>query len=476
MLMKQDIGVIGMGIMGRNLALNIENKGYNVAIYNRSQDKIDAIITGYSNKNLMPYFSLKKFILSLNKPRIIFIMITAGVHVDKIIKELSDYLEVGDIVIDGGNSFYEDTIRRNLNLFKKKINFIGLGISGGEEGALKGPSLMPGGSRSVYNVIEPILKKISARFGTEYCVEYIGENGSGHYVKMIHNGIEYGDMQLISEIFFFLKNVFQFSYQKIGEIFNEWNQGELNSYLINITSRILMKSNNNNKKCHILDYILDVAENKGTGSWTSKNAIDLGIPSTIITESVFTRYLSSLKDQRMYAATKLNGPNNSKFVNNSDQDITCIIEKTRKALYFSKIILYTQGFHHLKIGSDKYNWNLNYKDIAKIFRAGCIIRSIFLQKIIDIYSENPSIKNLLLASYCINIANNYQQSLRDILIIGINLGIPMPALSAAISYYDSYRTPKLPANLIQAQRDYFGAHTYKRVDKQGIFHTNWLYE
>lgn len=473
MLKNQEIGVIGMGTMGRNLALNIENKGYNVAIYNRSKNKINSIINDHSDKNLVPYFSLKEFVFALNKPRLIFLMITSGIYVDEIIQKLSNYLEEGDILIDGGNSFYKDTIRRNIQLSEKNINFIGLGISGGEEGALKGPSLMPGGSKKTYNVIAPVLKKIAARIDDEYCVEYIGLNGSGHYVKMIHNGIEYGDMQLIAEIFFFLKNVLHFSYQELGNIFDIWNQGELNSYLIKITSDILLKDSD--MKGHILDYILDIAENKGTGSWTSQDALDLGVPSTIITESVFSRYLSSLKNQRLYASETLIGPNGS-FDNKSSHNIDSAIEKTRQALYLSKIILYAQGFYQLKIGSDKYHWDLNYKQIAKIFRSGCIIRSKFLQKIIDIYSENPEIKNLLLGSYCVQIANNYQQSLRDILTIGINCGIPMPALSAAISYYDSYRSFLLPANLIQAQRDYFGSHTYLRTDKKGIFHTNWSYK
>lgn len=469
---QQDIGVIGMGIMGRNLALNIEDKGYSVAIYNRSKNKIDLIIHDYSDKNLVPYFSLAEFVLSLKKPRLIILMITSGIYVDNMIQKLSSYLEEHDILIDGGNSFYKDTIRRNMKLLDKKINFIGLGISGGEEGALNGPSLMPGGSKAAYEIVAPILKKIAARIDNEYCVEYIGANGSGHYVKMIHNGIEYGDMQLIAEIFFFLKKIFQLSYKELGKIFDLWNQGELNSYLMDITSHIFIQ--HNPLQDHVLDYILDVAKNKGTGSWTSQDALDLGVSSTIITESVFARYLSVLKNQRLYASKNLKGPNSifNSLENNISIDV--IFEKTRQALYLGKIILYAQGFYQLKIGSDKHSWNLDYKKIAKIFRSGCIIRSKFLQRIIDIYSENSKIENLLIAPYCINIANNYQQSLRDILMMGINYGIPMPALAAAISYYDGYRSFVLPANLIQAQRDYFGAHTYSRIDKSGTFHTNWL--
>lgn len=476
MLRKQKIGVIGMGTMGRNLALNIENKGYSVSIYNRSIDKIDMIINKYINKNFVACFTLKDFVISLEKPRIIFLMITAGINVDNVIQELSHYLEPGDILIDGGNSFYKDTIRRYIELLEKEINFVGLGISGGSEGALNGPSLMPGGSKETYNIIEPVFKKIAARINGEYCVEYIGLNGSGHYVKMIHNGIEYGDMQLIADIFFFLKNMFNFSYNKLGEIFDIWNQGELNSYLIGITSDIFLQ---NDTLCnHLLDYVLDVAEHKGTGVWTSQNALDLEVPSTIITESVFARYLSSLKNQRLFASKKLLGPNRRDDIydNNDKNIIDLLIEKSRQALYFSKIILYAQGFYQLKVGSDQYNWDLNYKKIAKVFRAGCIIRSQFLKKIIDIYSNKPDIENLLLSSYCVNIANNYQQSLRDIVIMGMQYGISMPALSSAISYYDGYRSVVLPANLIQAQRDYFGDHMYYRVDKPGLFHTNWSYK
>lgn len=471
MLKKQEIGVIGMGTMGRNLALNIENKGYHVAIYNRSINKINLIVKNHSNKNLVPFSSLQQFVLSLNRPRLIFLMITSGIYVDEMIQKLFNYLEEGDILIDGGNSYYKDTIRRDVELSEKKINFIGLGISGGESGALKGPSLMPGGSRKAYDVIAPVLKKIAARFNDEYCVEYIGLNGSGHYVKMIHNGIEYGDMQLIAEIFCFLKNIFHFSYEKLGEIFDSWNTGELNSYLINITSHIFTKCDNNNK--HILDSVLDIAGYKGTGSWTIQDALNLGIPSTVIIESVFVRYLSAFKSQRLYASKILAGPDSIQVNDKLYNNVNYFIEKARQALYFSKIILYAQGFYQLKIGSNQYHWNLNYVQIAKIFRSGCIIRSKFLQRIIDIYSDDPKIENLLLAAYCVDIAKNYHIALREILTIGISHGIPMPALSAAMSYYDGYRSAVLPMNLIQAQRDYFGAHTYLRIDKPGKFHTDW---
>lgn len=470
MLKKQDIGIIGMGVMGRNLALNIESRGYNVAIYNRSKEKINIIAANYSQRNLFPYFSIKEFIFSLKKPKIIFLMITSGVYVDNVIQILSNYLQKGDILVDGGNSFYKDTVRRYYELLKKEINFIGLGISGGEIGALTGPSLMPGGSKIVYKTLSPILNKIAARVDDEVCVDYIGPNGSGHYVKMIHNGIEYGDMQLIAEVFFFLKKVFCLSYDKLGRIFKDWNQGELNSYLIDITSHILIKCDNDNN--NILDSILDIAENKGTGSWASQEALESGVPLTMITESVFARYLSSLKKQRLQASKIFSMSNKLKIY--SDKECDIFIEKTRKALYLSKIVLYAQGFYQLKVGSDKYRWSLNFSKIAKIFRSGCIIRTQFLQKIINIYSQNPEIENLLFAPYCVKIMNQYQQSLRDIIVMGIHYGMPMPALMSAISYYDSYRCAVLPANLIQAQRDCFGAHTYSRIDKQGIFHTNWI--
>ncbi|URJ27080.1 NADP-dependent phosphogluconate dehydrogenase [Candidatus Blochmanniella camponoti] len=468
MFKQKKIGIIGMGVMGRNLALNIESKGYCVAIYNRSKDKTDAVVTTNPKKNIIPCYSIEEFVLSLNKPRFIFLMITSGTHIDNVIKILSPYMNPGDILIDGGNSFYKDTMRRNLELSKQGINFIGTGISGGEEGALKGPSIMPGGQIDAYKMVESVFKKIAARVNDETCVAYIGPNGSGHYVKMIHNGIEYGDMQIIAEIYFFIKNIFHLTHEELGEIFNKWNQGELNSYLIEITSRIFVRKDVNHD--YILDSILDVAGNKGTGAWASQDAIDLGTPLGMITESVFARYMSVLKKQRLKASKILLGPNRK----NCFESKCLYLEKARKALYLSKIILYAQGFYQLKIASDKYHWDLNYKQIAQIFRAGCIIRSKFLQKIIDIYSQTPDATNLLLSPYCVNIANDYHQMLREVVVCGIKHGIPMPTLSAAIAYYDSYRSNVLPANLIQAQRDCFGAHTYTCFDKKGAFHTDWL--
>lgn len=468
MFQQQKIGVIGMGIMGRNLALNLERRGYSVAVYNRSKDKTDILMSDHPGTNLVPYYSIREFIFYLNTPRFIFLMITAGTYVDDVIQLLLPYLDVGDILMDGGNSFYQDTIDRNSTLSKKGINFIGIGISGGQEGALHGPSLMPGGQKTAYDMVHPILKNIAARVNNRSCVAYIGPDGAGHYVKMIHNSIEYGDMQLIAEIYFLLKTLLQLDCKALGMIFNQWNEGELNSYLIEITSCIFKKEDD--KNCCILESILDIAENKGTGVWAGKNAFDLNISSNLMVESVFSRYLSTLKTQRMQASKILSGPDHICCINNKN----LFIEKARKALYFSKIILYAQGFYQLRVASRKYCWNLNLKEIARVFLAGCIIRAKFLEKIINIYSDTPDISNLLLAPYCVQISNDYQEALRDIIVCGIQNGISMPVLSSAIAYYDGYRSAILPANLIQAQRDFFGAHTYMRIDKSGVFHTDWL--
>ncbi|WP_343152897.1 NADP-dependent phosphogluconate dehydrogenase [Buchnera aphidicola] len=468
-MLKKDIGVIGMSVMGKNLALNLESKGYLVSIFNRSKEKTKKVILENKEKKLFPYFNLSEFINSLKNPRCIFLMVQAGKATDETISSIIPLLKKGDVLIDGGNTFYLDTIRRDKELSKIGINFIGAGISGGEEGALKGPSIMPGGSKKTYNLVAPMLKKISAKFNNESCVTYIGPNGSGHYVKMIHNGIEYGDMQLISEAYFLLKSVLGLNNKEISDVFSDWNKGELNSYLIDITKYIFLKKDEKNND--LIDMIRDNAENKGTGKWVSKDALNLEEPLSLITTSVFSRYLSSLKNQRVLASKKLKGPEKN-FSLNDEKKI--FIEKIRKALYLGKIISYAQGFSQLKKASEKYNWNLNYGKIAKIFRAGCIIRADFLQKITDVYSEKKLVINLLLTSYFKNIANKYQVDLRNIVSFSVKHGIPIPAFSSAISYYDTYRSEFLPANLIQAQRDFFGAHTYKRIDKKGSFHTNWL--
>ena len=465
---KQQIGVVGMAVMGRNLALNIESRGYTVSIFNRSREKTDEVIAENAGKKLAPYYSVEEFVESLEKPRRILLMVQAGEATDKTIASLTPHLDKGDILIDGGNTFYKDTIRRNKELSEQGFNFIGTGVSGGEEGALKGPSIMPGGQKEAYQLVAPILDQIAARAEGEACVAYIGPNGAGHYVKMVHNGIEYGDMQLIAEAYSLLKGALGLSNKQLAETFSDWNAGELNSYLIDITKDIFTKKDEEGH--YLVDVILDEAANKGTGKWTSQSSLDLGEPLSLITESVFARYLSSLKTQRVAASKVLSGPTAKTIT----EDSAGFIEKVRRALYLGKIVSYAQGFSQLRAASEQYDWDLQYGEIAKIFRAGCIIRAQFLQKITDAYAENAEIANLLLAPYFKNIADEYQQALRDVVAYAVQNGIPTPTFSAAIAYYDSYRSEVLPANLIQAQRDYFGAHTYKRIDKEGTFHTEWL--
>ena len=466
---KQQIGVVGMAVMGRNLALNIESRGYTVSIFNRSREKTNEVMSENPGKKLVPYYTIKEFVDSLERPRRILLMVQAGEATDKTIASLTPHLDKGDILIDGGNTFYKDTIRRNKELSDQGFNFIGTGVSGGEEGALKGPSIMPGGQQEAYKLVAPILDKIAARAEDgEACVTYIGPDGAGHYVKMVHNGIEYGDMQLIAEAYALLKGALGLTNEELATTFTDWNNGELSSYLIDITKDIFTKKDENGN--YLVDVILDEAANKGTGKWTSQSSLDLGEPLSLITESVFARYLSSLKSQRVAASKVLTGPQIQTFTG----DKTEFVEKVRRALYLGKIVSYAQGFSQLRAASEQYNWNLQYGEIAKIFRAGCIIRAQFLQKITDAYAENADIANLLLAPYFKNIADEYQQALRDVVAYAVQNGIPTPTFSAAIAYYDSYRSAVLPANLIQAQRDYFGAHTYKRIDKDGVYHTEWL--
>ncbi|MBK4784668.1 MAG: NADP-dependent phosphogluconate dehydrogenase [Pantoea sp. Pent] len=466
---KQPIGVVGMAVMGRNLALNIESRGYTVSIFNRSREKTDEVIAENQGKKLAPYYSVEEFVESLEKPRRILLMVQAGEATDKTIASLTPHLDKGDILIDGGNTFYKDTIRRNKELSDQGFNFIGTGVSGGEEGALKGPSIMPGGQKEAYELVAPILDKIAARAEDgEACVTYIGPDGAGHYVKMVHNGIEYGDMQLIAEAYALLKGALGLNNEELAKTFTDWNNGELSSYLIDITKDIFTKKDEDGK--YLVDVILDEAANKGTGKWTSQSSLDLGEPLSLITESVFARYLSSLKSQRVAVSKVLTGPQAQAFTGDKAE----FIEKVRRALYLGKIVSYAQGFSQLRAASEENNWDLHYGEIAKIFRAGCIIRAQFLQKITDAYATDANIANLLLDPYFKNIADEYQQALRDVVSYAIQNGIPTPTFSAAIAYYDSYRSEVLPANLIQAQRDYFGAHTYKRIDKDGVFHTEWL--
>ena len=469
---KQQIGVVGMAVMGRNIALNIESRGYSVSLYNRTGSKTTEVLEQNPGKNLVGTYTVEEFVNSLESPRKILLMVQAGRGTDATIDALLPHLDKGDIVIDGGNTFFKDTIRRSERLAELGINFVGTGVSGGEEGALHGPSIMPGGPQSAYELVAPILRDISAKAPEdgEPCVTYIGENGAGHYVKMVHNGIEYGDMQLIAESYDLLHRVLGLSATEISEIFGEWNKGELDSFLMEISTQILATVDPSTGK-PMVDVIMDRAGNKGTGKWTSQSALDLGEPLSLITESVFARYISTFKEERVAASQVIPGVDFQ--ANLSEADKKDIIEAVRQALYFSKIVSYAQGFAQMKAASQEYGWTLNYGEIAKIFRAGCIIRAKFLQKITDAYSKNPDLDNLMLDDYFLNILGSNQAAVRRVVTLAIQAGIPVPTFSSALAYYDSYRSPVLPANLIQAQRDLFGAHTYQRVDRPGTFHFHW---
>ncbi|KRM21128.1 NADP-dependent phosphogluconate dehydrogenase [Latilactobacillus graminis] len=470
---QPQIGVIGMAVMGKNLALNIESRGYTVAIYNRTGAKTEAVMQDHSEKKLVPSYTIEEFVQSLEKPRRIILMVKAGAGTDAVINELLPLLDKGDILIDGGNTFFGDTIRRNAELDKSGINFIGMGVSGGELGALEGPSMMPGGQKEAYELVAPILEQMSAKAEDgQPCVTYIGPNGAGHYVKMVHNGIEYGDMELISESYNLLRNVVGLSVEEIADVFNEWNHGELDSYLMEITADILTRKDDLDTDKPIVDVILDAAGNKGTGKWSSQSALELGVPQSLITESVYARYISAMKDERVAASQILPAPMVAKLADDKKE----LIEKIRQALYFSKIMSYAQGFEQMRVASDQYDWSLNYGEIAKIWRAGCIIRARFLQKITDAFDKKADLNNLLLDDYFLDITKKYQGAVRDVAAMAIQQGVPAPGFSAAITYFDSYRSEVLPANLIQAQRDYFGAHTYQRTDRKGTFHYTWYKE
>ena len=470
---KQQIGVVGMAVMGRNLALNIESRGYSVSIFNRSSSKTDEVIALHPDKKLVPTYTVEEFVDSLEKPRRILLMVKAGEATDKTIQSLLPHLDKGDILIDGGNTFFQDTIRRNEMLANSGINFIGTGVSGGEEGALKGPAIMPGGQKDAYDLVAPILEAIAAKADDGApCVTYVGPNGAGHYVKMVHNGIEYGDMQLIAESYDILRRVGGLTVEETAEVFKSWNTGELDSYLIEITADILTKKDPETGK-PMVEVIMDTAGNKGTGKWTSQSALDLGVPLPLITESVFARYISTLKEEREIASKELSPIKVPELSNTEKQ---ALIESVRKGLYFSKIMSYAQGCAQMRVASEEFDWNLNYGEIAKIFRAGCIIRAQFLQKITDAFERDPELKNLLLDKYFLYVTESYQEAVREVVVTAVQAGIPVPTFSSALAYYDSYRSEVLPANLIQAQRDYFGAHTYNRVDKPGVFHFEWAQE
>ena len=471
---KANFGVVGMAVMGRNLALNIESRGYTVAIYNRSANKTEDVIASHPEKNFVPSYDVESFVNSIEKPRRIMLMVQAGPGTDATIQALLPHLDKGDILIDGGNTFYKDTIRRNEELANSGINFIGTGVSGGEKGALEGPSIMPGGQKEAYELVADVLEEISAKAPEDGapCVTYIGPDGAGHYVKMVHNGIEYGDMQLIAESYDLMQHLLGLSASEMADIFTEWNKGELDSYLIEITADILTRKDDEGQAGPIVDYILDAAGNKGTGKWTSQSSLDLGVPLPLITESVFARYISTYKDERVAASKVLPKPVAFTF----EGDKAELIEKIRQALYFSKIMSYAQGFAQLRVASKENNWNLPFGEIASIWRAGCIIRARFLQKITDAYGRDADLANLLLDEYFMDITAKYQQAVRDVVSLAVQAGVPVPTFSSAIAYFDSYRAENLPANLIQAQRDYFGAHTYNRKDKEGTYHYSWYDE
>lgn len=442
---QANFGVVGMAVMGKNLALNVESRGYTVAIYNRTTSKTEEVYKEHQDKNLVLTKTLEEFVGSLEKPRRIMLMVQAGAATDATIKSLLPLLDKGDILIDGGNTHFPDTMRRNAELADSGINFIGTGVSGGEKGALLGPSMMPGGQKEAYDLVAPIFEQIAAKAPQDGkpCVAYMGANGAGHYVKMVHNGIEYGDMQLIAESYDLLKRVLGLSNAEIQAIFEEWNEGELDSYLIEITKEVLKRKDDEGEG-YIVDKILDKAGNKGTGKWTSESALDLGVPLPLITESVFARYISTYKDERVKASKVLSGP-----AVNFSGDKKEVIEKIRKALYFSKIMSYAQGFAQLRKASEEFDWDLPYGTIAQIWRAGCIIRAEFLQNITDAFDKDSELENLLLDDYFVDITKRYQEAVRDVVSLAVQAGIPIPTFTSAISYYDSYRSENLPANLIQ---------------------------
>jgi 6-phosphogluconate dehydrogenase len=467
--MKANIGLIGLAVMGQNLVLNMNDHGFRVAVYNRTTRTVDEFLEGPAKgTQVVGTHSLEELVDSLETPRIVMLMVKAGEVVDQYIEKLLPLLAPGDIIVDGGNSLFTDTDRRTQYLQEKGLNFIGTGVSGGEEGARNGPSIMPGGNEAAWPAVKPIFQAISAKVGDEPCCEWVGENGAGHYVKMVHNGIEYGDMQLICEAYQMLSEGLGLSADEMHQIFAEWNRGELSSYLIEITANILAYKDEDGQP--LLEKILDTAGQKGTGKWTGINALDLGIPLTLIGESVFARCLSAQKDERVRAA-KILPKQPSQF----SGDKQPMIDAVRDALYAAKIISYAQGFRLMREASKEYKLSLNYGEIALMWRGGCIIRSQFLNDIKQAYEKNPELENLLLDDFFIAAMKKAEAGWRKAVILGIELGIPTPAFSSALAYFDGYRTERLPANLLQAQRDYFGAHTYERVDQPRgqFFHTDW---
>jgi len=471
---KADIGMIGLAVMGENLSLNMERNGYTVAVYNRTvpgieEGVVDRFIKGRGNgKNFIGSTNLKEFVESIEKPRKIMMMVKAGKPVDELIEQLIPFLEKGDTLIDGGNTNFPDTTRRTIFLEEKGFYFIGSGVSGGEEGALLGPSLMPGGSKKAWEGIKPIFQSIAAKVNGNPCCDWVGENGAGHFVKMVHNGIEYGDMQLICEAYQIMRDLLGLSADEIAKVFADWNKGELDSYLIEITSEIMAFKDTDGKP--LVDKIVDTAGQKGTGKWTGITALDLGVPLTLIGEAVFARCLSAIKDERVIASKLIPGPKVAFEGNKS-----VFLDNLKNALYASKLVSYAQGYLLMREAAKEYNWNLNYGGIAMIWRGGCIIRSAFLSKIKEAFDKNPGISNLLLDDYFKSVIINAQDGWRKVVATAITNGIPLPAMASALNYLDGFRTEFLPANLLQAQRDYFGAHTYERFDQARgkFFHTKW---
>jgi len=469
-----DLGLVGLAVMGENLALNVANHGYRVAVTNRTTNKVDQFIAGRAaGKPIVGCHSLAELVAKLDTPRKVMLMIKAGPAVDAVIESLMGLLAPGDVIIDGGNTHFADTERRTRHVEEHGLLYVGTGVSGGEEGALLGPSLMPGGSEAAWPLIRTIFQAIAAKVGPDGsipCCEWIGPRGSGHYVKMVHNGIEYGDMQLICEAYFVLKQAAALTNTELADVFGRWNEGELESYLTEITRDIFTVRDPETGN-DLVDSILDRAGAKGTGKWMSQLALDLGVPSTLVTEAVYARSLSAAKETRVRAAAVLHGPSGR-----YEGDRAALVDQARHALYASKICSYAQGFAQLSAAAHEYDWPLHFGDIALLWRGGCIIRAVFLDRIKEAFDADPDLENLLLAPYFAQAVASAQDAWRHVVCTAAQLGIPTPAFAAALSYYDGLRSERLPANLLQAQRDYFGAHTYQRIDRDGVFHTDWIRE
>jgi len=472
MVAKYDIGLIGLAVMGQNLVLNMERNGFSVAVFNRTGSVTEEFVKQRAGgKRIGPAYTLEELVAMLEKPRKIMIMVKAGAPVDAMIEQLKPLLEPGDLVIDGGNSFFQDTERRYRDMTAAGLRYIGTGVSGGEEGALWGPAIMPGGDAEAYELVRPVFEAIAAKVKGEPCVTYIGPRGAGHYVKMVHNGIEYGDMQLIAEAYDILHRGLGLQAAQLHEIFAEWNRGVLQSYLIEITANIFAKMDPDTGKA-LVDVIVDEAQQKGTGKWTSQNALDLGAPVPTITAAVDSRIISSYREERLAASKVISGPEPT--IKASAEERKALIEAVHQALFAAKICSYAQGMALLRAASQEYGYDLPYGDIARIWRGGCIIRAQFLDDIRAAFERNPNLSNLLLDPYFKEAVESRQQALRTVVRTAVQAGIPCLATGASLAYFDAYRSPRLPANLTQAQRDYFGAHTYRRLDKEGVFHTEWL--